>query len=244
MKPRLLDLFCGAGGCTKGYQRAGFYVVGVDIEPQPNYCGDEFFQFDALRVLRNDRDWPSGGGDVPPEVYNEWAMEWRRVRLDRFDAFHASPPCQRWAGGFVKDRGRHPDYIAETREHLRATGLPYVIENVRGAPLLEPTIICGGGLGLKAGALQLHRHRYFETNFPMMGVPCARIARHTVSVVGNGTPSGNRITIGRNPSIAEKREAMGVGWTTRQELSEAIPPAYTEHIGHYLMAEIKARQAS
>lgn len=218
-----MDLFCGAGGCTKGYQRAGFHVTGVDLHPQPNYCGDEFVQADALVVLDFLR--AASGGRVRGAAWS----------LDDFDAIHASPPCQRWAGGFVKNRAEHPDLIAPTRGLLQETGLPYVIENVRGAPLLEPTIICGGGLGCVSGELQLHRHRYFETNFPLMGVPCARVRRHTVSVVGNGAPTGNRIRIGRNPSIDEKREAMGIGWTTRAELSQAIPPAYTEHIGEYLL---------
>jgi DNA (cytosine-5)-methyltransferase 1 len=214
-KPRLLDAFCGAGGCARGYQLAGFYVVGVDNRPQPRYVGDEFVQADALEYIR------------------EHGHE--------FDAIHASPPCQRWAGGFVKDRSKHPDHVATVRDLLVASGLPYVIENVRGAPLLDATMICGGGLGLKSGDLQLHRHRYFETNFALMGVACSRIARLTVSVVGNGTPTGNRITIGRNPSIAEKREAMGIAWMSRGELSEAIPPAYTEHIGGYLLAEVRRR---
>jgi DNA (cytosine-5)-methyltransferase 1 len=212
-RPLLLDLFCCAGGAGAGYFRAGFDVVGVDIAPQPNYPF-RFVRADALTFP-----------------------------LEGFAAYHASPPCQRWAGGFVKDREQHPDLVDAIRQRLAATGRPYAIENVRGAPLVDATMICGGGLGLAVGELQLHRHRYFETNFPLMGVACARIARHTVSVVGNGTPTGNRITIGRNPSIDEKRGAMGINWTTRAELSEAIPPNYTEHVGAFMLTAVRAMAA-
>jgi len=199
-----------------GYHRAGFDVVGVDIRPQPNYPF-RFHQADALDVLATFVEHRELG------VLSEWIY---------VDAIHASPPCQRWADGFVKYRARHPDLIAATRELLVATGLPYVMENVRRAPLRDPVLICGGGLGCVSGDLQLHRHRKFESNRPLMGVPCSRIRRHTVSVVGNGTPSGNKRTIGRNPRIREKREAMGVDWhMTRNELSEAIPPVYTEFLG-------------
>lgn len=135
--PVLLDLYCGAGGATKGYQQAGFYVVGVDIEPQPNYCGDEFIQGDALKLLHS-----AGVG---------------------FDVIHASPPCQHFSKatywrGAVAD---HPDLISATRELLQATGLPYVIENVNTAPIQPSFVLCGSMFGLR-----LRRHRWFETNWP------------------------------------------------------------------------------
>jgi DNA (cytosine-5)-methyltransferase 1 len=212
-KPRLLDLFCGAGGAAMGYARAGFEVVGVDIRPQPHYPF-EFHQADALEFMSSN----SARG---------------------FDAIHASPPCQRWADGFVRNRDKHPDLIEPTRRVLRATGLPYVIENVKRAPLLDAITICGGGLACISGELQLHRHRRFESNVALFGVQCTRWRRLTVSVVGNGTPSGNRKTIGYNPSIAQKREAMGIEWMSRAELSEAIPPAYTEWIGRQLLAVLE-----
>jgi DNA (cytosine-5)-methyltransferase 1 len=199
-----LDLFCGAGGAAMGYSQAGFTeIVGVDIHSMPNYPF-YFVQGDALE---------------PP------------VRLEDFDLIHASPPCQRWAGGFVKNRERHPDLIGHTRALLVAAGQSYVIENVQRAPLLNPVMICGGAVGCYGPELQLHRHRMFEANWPFFGASCMRPRRLTVSVVGNGTPSGNRKTIGRNPSIAEKREVMGINWMTRAELSEAVPPAYTRFIG-------------
>lgn len=145
---RLLDLFSGAGGAAVGYKRAGFYVVGVDIKPQPRYAGDEFIQADALTFP-----------------------------LEGFDVIHASPPCQRWAGGFVKNRDKHPDHIAAIRgrildtlwdtwtDNLRGA---YVIENVPGAPLAEAVTICGGALGCVSGDLQLHRHRKFEKQFAVV----------------------------------------------------------------------------
>lgn len=138
MKPRLLDLFCGAGGAAKGYADAGFEVVGVDIEPQPNYPYG-FKQADALHFLAD-------------------AIE----TGDTFDAVHASPPCQhyanvtRWRGA----QGDHPDLIAPTRELLEQTGLPYVIENVETKALRGDFMLCGTGLGLR-----MRRHRYFETNW-------------------------------------------------------------------------------
>lgn len=140
MKPRLLDLFAGAGGAARGYQRAGFYVVGVDITPQPRYAGDEFIQADALDALVS----------VDREL-------WAGVV-----AIHASPPCQhyanvtRWKG----NQDDHPDLIGPTRELLEQTGLPYVIENVRTAELRADFMLCGTALGLP-----FRRHRFFETNW-------------------------------------------------------------------------------
>jgi DNA (cytosine-5)-methyltransferase 1 len=148
MKPRLLDLFSGAGGAARGYQRAGFYVVGVDHKPQPRYAGDEFIQTDALAVL---------------------AGEFGELR--DFDVIHTSPPCQaftayRRRGAGVGDN--YPDLIGETRDLLERTGLPYAIENVPGAPLCDPVAICGSSLGL-----DVRRHRLFETNWPLVVPPCA-----------------------------------------------------------------------
>lgn len=220
VRPRLLDLFCCAGGAAMGYHRAGFEVVGVDKDPQRNYPF-EFHEADAIDVL---------DGNVVG------------IGVGEFDAIHASPPCQRWAGGFVKDRGKHPDLVEAVRCRL-PLDIPFVIENVRGAPLRGAVMLCGGSLGCVTAELQLHRHRYFESNVAIMGVPCSTTRPGTVSVVGNGTPTGNRITLGRNPSIAEKREVMGMDWTTRAELSEAVPPAYTEHIGGYLLGAVRRNQS-
>lgn len=220
-KPRLLDLGCGAGGCTRGYQDAGFYVVGVDINPQPNYCGDDFWKGDALQYMAS------------PEF----------LAAQRIDAIHASMPCQRWAAITVKGRDNHPDLITPLRPLLEATGLPWVMENVPKAPLIDPVMLCGGALGCVSGELQLHRHRMFEANFPLVGTECVTIRPQTVSVVGHGSPTGNRGTLGRNPRIAEKREAMGIDWTNRDELSEAVPPTYTRHIGRQLFAFLRQQEA-
>ena len=212
MKPRLLDLFCGAGGAGMGYHRAGFEVVGVDIAPHPDYPF-EFHQADALA-------FPLFG----------------------FVALHGSPPCQ--AHSTLKARHRqveHADHVAATRARFVATGLPYVIENVVGAPLLNPITLCGSSFGLG-----VRRHRLFESNAPLMALPCAHstqppkydvyehgrwIKSSVARVYGNGGGKGE----------AHWPEAMGIDWMTREDLAQAIPPAYTEHIGGYLMAEVLAR---
>src|SRR3990167_5937836 len=208
MKPRLLDLGCKAGGATKGYQRAGFYVVGVDIEPQPRYCGDEFYVGDMLT-------YP----------------------LDGFDAIHASPPCQRFST-MTKRWGReecHPDYIEELRlrlcENFEETGALYVIENVPGAPLYNAVTLCGSMFVLRAGEnTHLRRHRIFESNvwfFPP--APCSHVGR-AIGVYGNAGGSSRRDGI-TFASTAERNASMGIDWMVGKELSEAIPPAYTEYIG-------------
>jgi|SRR5208282_1472765 len=143
-RPRLLDLFCGAGGATKGYQRAGFEVVGVDIEHSPRYCGDSYMVADALELLRDYRRYVGG-----------------------FDAIHASPPCQAHTG--VPNRRGHPDLLPKTRELLEMTGLPWVMENVPGADMGSAVLLCGATFGLP-----IIRHRLFETSFPMMAPSTCR----------------------------------------------------------------------
>ncbi len=142
MRPRLLDACCCQGGASKGYHDAGFDVVGVDIDPQPRYPF-EFHRADVLEVLR--------ACDPYPEV-----LGWR------FDAIHASPPCQAHSGTQRIQQNDHPDLIGEMRELLERTGLPYVIENVPGAPLRDPVELCGEMFGLRT-----YRHRLFETNWPL-----------------------------------------------------------------------------
>lgn len=232
MKPRLLDLFCGAGGCTKGYQRAGFYVVGVDIEPQPNYCGDEFVRADALDILHG--------------LSEPWAWKGVFPVVGRnFAAIHASSPCQaftayRRRGDGVGDH--YPNPIGELRRFLAATSLPYVIENVAGAPLKDAVMLCGTGFGL-----DVQRHRYFESNVPIMSPGCAH-GRHAARFPAATNRSANsrrtvEVGVWRIPLEVQQR-AMGIDWMTLEELSEAIPPVYTEHIGQYLLAEIRARKVA
>jgi len=207
-KPRLLDLFCGAGGATKGYQCAGFYVVGVDIKPQPHYCGDEFIQGDAIEALR------SG-----------WLVD--------IDAIHASPPCQAHTRA-QKLRGRsHPDLIAAVRKELYEMGLPWVIENVVGAPLRNPALLCGTMFGLR-----VYRHRLFETSFP---VPFQMHPAHHRQQVKMGRPvqEGDVIQpVGNFAGAEYARRAMDTPWMTQQEMREAIPPAYTEWIGRELLRAV------
>ena len=125
---RLVDLFCKAGGAARGYQQAGFYVVGVDIEPQPNYCGDEFHQADALTFP-----------------------------VDGFDVVHASPPCQHYANvtAWRGDPRDHPALIAPMRDRLNATGLPWVMEHVRTRELRGDLMLCGSQFGLR---VRRHRY--------------------------------------------------------------------------------------
>lgn len=213
MKPRLLDLFCKAGGGGEGYHRAGFEVVGVDILPQPHYPF-EFHQGDALT-------YP----------------------LEGFDAIHASPPCQAYSRATWAQRnvGRaYPDLLNSTRLVLSATSTPWVIENVPGAPLRPDYQCCGCQFGLN-----LRRRRYFETSWHGFDLrpPCVHLGP-AISVVGHGTPSWVRQQLGYNPGIADYRAAMGISWMTRDELSESIPPAYTEWIGRQLMAHLQNLRSS
>jgi DNA (cytosine-5)-methyltransferase 1 len=220
-RPLLLDLFCGAGGAAMGYHRAGFDVVGVDIAPQPHYPF-EFHQGDALDFLKH------------VGRQSHW-----RIGLRDFDAIHASPPCQAYSLASKSRRNsghEYPDLLAPTRELLRARALPWVIENVVGAPMQANIALCGCQVGLA-----LRRVRYFETSWA--AAPWVSPHHHpepVVSVVGHGTPSWVRKQLGYNPTIADYREAMGIDWMNRRELSQAIPPAYTELIGAQLLQHVKA----
>lgn len=203
---RLLDLFCGAGGASVGYSRAGFdEIVGVDIKPQPRYPFD-FVQEDAL-------SFP----------------------LEGFDVIHASPPCQRWTNA-QKIRGRdHPDLITPTRERLKETGVPWVIENVPGAPLRGPMLLCGQMFGLN-----LYRHRLFELWHSLSG---PRHVPHVKSVTKMGRPplAGTIMqVVGNFSGVTVAREAMGIDWMTRDELREAVPPAYTDFIARQIQAWVFA----
>lgn len=222
VKHRLLDLYCGAGGCAVGYDRAGFEVVGVDIADQPNYPF-EFYRYDALDVLE------------------EW------TNPSDYDAIHASPPCQAFtAYRRTGNVGVYPDLIAQTRELLEATGLPYVMENVAGAPLENAIQLCGSAFGM-----DIRRHRLFECNFPLMSPGCAHGQQAPNRFPGGrskertGSNRGlcrNTVEIGTwDTPLPVQMRAMGINWMTLEELSEAIPPAFTEHIGSYLMAEVNRR---
>jgi DNA (cytosine-5)-methyltransferase 1 len=218
-RPLLLDLFCGAGGAGEGYRRAGFDVVGVDLKFQKNYPF-EFIEADALAYLRTLMDFGVGGRG--------------------FDAVHASPPCQAYTQSALSQRNAgkvYPDLLAPTRDLLEELGLPWVIENVPGAPMRADITICGCRVGLA-----LRRQRLFETSWREQDVtPPHRHTGPVVSVVGHGTPSWVRAQLGYNPTIADYRAAMGIDWMNRNELSQAIPPAYTELVGARLLAHLEQR---
>lgn len=228
-RPRLLDLFCGAGGAAKGYHRAGWEVVGVDIEPQPHYPF-EFVQADAMT-------YP----------------------LDGFDAIHASPPCQAYTTMRVMpNAGDHPELVEPTRERLIATGLPWAMENVPGAPLevhppslLSPLMgvtLCGTMFGLTNGTHELRRHRLFESNVSLIQPSC----QHRLPVIGfygdhartlQRTVDGHRDRggdiVGNDRKMPLVRDLMGIDWMAWPEATQAIPPAYTEWIGTQLLAALE-----
>lgn len=213
-KPRLLDLFCCAGGAGMGYARAGFDVIGVDINPQPHYPF-QFVQADALSI----------------ECFAG------------IDAIHASPPCQaytRKAANWGRERKHfteHPDLLGPTRDMLQAAGVPYVIENVMGAPMRCDVMLCGTMFGLR-----IIKHRQFECSFPVGGLLPDCDHRDVYNPWA-----------GKGRSAKEHREAQGTPWIPQcggasrkagytGDLNNAIPPAFTEWLGRELLAHIEAER--
>jgi DNA (cytosine-5)-methyltransferase 1 len=215
VRPRLLDLFCGAGGCSTGYHRAGFDVTGVDISPQPRYPF-EFVQADAMT-------YP----------------------LDGYDAIHASPPCQDHvlhpAGPLQKPHGTGW-MLAATRERLQVTGRPWVIENVPGAPLRVDLRLCGCMFGLPH--LKRERWFETSWGAFDLRQPCQH-HDGTMSVTGTGPGSRiEKRVFGRWPSRLDWQRAMGIDWMSTLELAQAIPPAYTEYVGQMLVEHLAAERAA
>lgn len=217
-RPRLLDLFCCAGGAAMGYHRAGFEVVGVDINPQPRYPF-EFIEADALTL---DRDF-----------------------LASFDAVHASPPCQSYSDLAKRNGNAHmwPRLIEPTRDLLKVLGVPYIIENVEGAPLLNPVVLCG----TMFPGLRVLRHRLFESNIELVAPAHGKhplVFTHDKRKAHYGKLDQNtsfvQVTGGGNSSIANAKDALGIDWMNKHELNESIPPAYTEFIGRQLMEALVA----
>lgn len=261
---RALDLFCRAGGATKGLQRAGFHVTGVDILPQPKYCGDEFHLLNAL--------------EFPPEG---------------FDFIWASPPCQRWSRlRHLHKHKVSADLITETRRRLIESGIPYCIENVEEAPLGNSgflIMLCGTMFGLKTldGRGELRRHRLFETSFSIPlrpacqhskqipvsvcgkgghlaaarkvvtvcgHTPADNTVRSTIATVGTGSPKAGRYTVSVTGAVAQSnvvrntvrevftasqaREVMGIDWMGMKDLSQAVPPAYSEFIARQFLSQV------
>ncbi len=191
-----------------GYHRAGFDVTGVDIAPQKRY---------------------------PFTFHRGDALEYLVAHGHEFDAIHASPPCQRYscASRRAGTAHRHPDLLGPTRNALLKVGKPYIIENVPGSPMRHDLVLCGSTFGLK-----VWRHRWFEISPRIFRLveKCHHHGKH-YSVFGHG--AGNRNGAKRNDTgtVAEWRDAMGIDWMTRDELAQAIPPAYTELIGRWILAQ-------
>lgn len=206
-KPKLLDLFCGAGGASMGYSMAGFDVVGVDVVPQPNYPF-RFVQMDAFDVM-----------------------------LAGFDVVHASPPCQdhmrfRAGAGLHGTGWMLPKILDKLRYQFDGA---WVVENVVGANMPAPVTLCGASFGLAVHGMDLPRHRQFSSSHRIPKVPCTHRRGQTIGVYGNGTNRWHLERLGHGLSVADKRQAMGIDWMTGRELSQAIPPAYTEYVGRELL---------
>ncbi len=217
MKPRLLDLFCGAGGAGSGYTAAGFEVTGVDIAPQPRYPF-AFAQANALEYLS------AHGSD--------------------FDVIHASPPCQAYSTVSGRSRhgtrGKYPDLVGPTRDLLTASGKVWVLENVPGSPMRNAIMLCGSSFGL-----DVRRHRHFECSILILSPPCEHGKQRprfsnpdsrlkglsrVVGVYGHHNYAGE---------IELRQRAMGIDWMNIKELTQAIPPAYTRFIGSRLLAHLE-----
>lgn len=225
-KPRLLDLLCCEGGAGMGYHRAGFDVTGVDLDGRfAKRYPFTFIQADALMYVR--------------------------AHGREFDAIHASPPCQRYSHGTVAGHAdKHPDLVGATRDALIEVGVPWVIENVPRAPLIDPVVLCGSMFDLTAidddgEKVRLERHRLFKSSFPLEAPKAdfhdpdvwvagsyggARRDKHEARYVRKG---------GYVPAKHVQEKLLGIDWMTQHGLYQSLPPVYTEHVGHYLMAAIK-----
>lgn len=221
---RLLDLFCKAGGAAAGYHAAGFFVVGIDQHWQPNY---PFF-------MRREKLF---GDDE--HAFISWARE-------HFDAIHASPPCQAHSDLARQSKREYPCFIEQTRRILRATGLPYVIENVEGAPLIDPVRLCG----TMFRELRVIRHRLFEANWPLWAPETCEAHPLVYTLDKRKKHYGKlnemrafvQVTGGGNCSVKAASDAMRIDWMTKAELNEAIPPVYTRFIGRQLQNHLRASE--
>lgn len=216
-KPVLLDLCCGAGGAAMGYHQAGFDIVGVDQIPQPSFPFT-FVQANMFDYLEN-------------------------TSLDRFSIIHCSPPCPGYslATGFHPEaRDNHPRLVEDVRARFQASGLPYVIENVPGSPVVKSIMLCGAMFGL-----QTYRHRYFESNIFLFQ---PHHPKHLVKAARPGAIAKDNefwCIGGHFGQKDEAQKAMGITWMTRQkEIANAIPPAYSHYIGLQLMNVIESEKAS
>jgi DNA (cytosine-5)-methyltransferase 1 len=208
----LLDTFCKAGGASKGYKDAGFEVIGVDIEPQPHYPYS-FIQADAIEFIAD--------------------------HGSEFDAIHASPPCQKYtqaASQWRKQGREYPDLIEPTREVLKASGKPYIIENLAGAPLINPIVLNGAFFGLR-----IRRTRYFELNFELPFFLIPKEGRSGYRMGRKPRESDLIMPVGHFSGITRARKEMGIDWMNRAEITQAIPPLYTEWIGRQLIQILEVK---
>lgn len=268
-RPKKLDLYCCEGGTWKGYTDAGWDVYGIDLfeefsqkrYPGPSYKGDAVM---ALVLLL--------AGQQLPFTHKDYAAVW--MGLDDFDAIHASPPCQHASAGTRSLRGKdgkeYPKLVEPTRWLLMQTGLPWTIENVKGAALRNPVVLCGSMFGLGANdedglPLRLERHRLFETNWPLT-VPAA--CHHDPNVWAAGAYGGSRRARRlKGESLAEvaprdrhaaryerhggyvprstrvQQELLGIDWMTKRGMAQSVPPAYAEWIGRQLLAHLEEATA-
>lgn len=207
-----LDLFCGAGGASRGIRNTGFEVEGVDNVNQNHYFHD-FYQEDAIEFMKNG--------------------------LRHYDFIWASPPCQlhSWGGAQWRNKGyEYPDLIEITRYYLKESGKPYIIENVVGAPLIEPVRLCG----TMFPGLKIFRHRLFESNMNLKVEMKCKHEGHMVK--SRRTDSNDYFTVaGHNTGThVEWADAMGIDWMTKQELAQAIPPVYSEYLTRQVYEKLQA----
>jgi DNA (cytosine-5)-methyltransferase 1 len=229
-RPRLLDLCCRGGGCSFGYHLAGFDVVGVDHEPQPNYPGNGLFAVEGMSFVCAD------------------ALEYLAECGHCFDVIAGSPPCQGFTQVASLGKARngtyreHPNLIEPMRKLMQATGKPYIIENVPGAPLIEPVMLCGSMFP----PLRVYRHRLFETNWKL-SAPAHSPHRDQTPSAGNGVSPKGFISVCGTGGVRGMTEAqilrkwqsaMGINWMNRDEMAQAIPPAYCQWIGERLLKSL------
>lgn len=256
--PRLLDLFCCEGGASMGYYRAGFEVYGVDLFRHRDEHG-------RLKGYRRQRyPFPAHKGDVLDVLdallrgteidFTDRDGNRQCMGLNDFDVIAASPPCQLYSITHNAHSTIHPDLVEPTRKRILETRLTYVIENVEGAPLIDPLMLCGSMFGMRATdsdglEVWLKRHRLFESNvFIMAPAPCYHPSDILCAgVYGNGAPSRDAAKAragGYTPPSQEVRnELMGIDWMSRNGLSQSIPPVYTEYIGAHMLAAVTAVNA-
>ncbi|MCB1466614.1 MAG: DNA cytosine methyltransferase [Rhizobiaceae bacterium] len=220
---RALDLFCGAGGASKGLMDAGFDVIGVDLAPQKHYPG-AFIQVDVLKL---------------PVMF-----------LQMFDLVWASPPCQAHTQlKSLPGAKKHLDLIPQTRALLQKAGVPYIIENVEGAPLIDPVTLCGTMFGLGIPEAELHRHRIFETSFPVLTPECDHgLKPSVIGIYGGHVRNRQRREGSSNRGVADftpdqGRQAMGTPWMNLKEMSQAIPPAYSQFLARQWLGQQPHQEA-